>query len=293
MYNLPVYLWVVILVGTIGVPALTTVALYRGAAQTGRSSSRGTAQTNLPASRDATQANLPASRGTAQTDLLSSRNSAQTGIDREPARLLATVAAVLLGGWLLLSGVIAGRGWYDAPLGQQPPWLLVVVVGVAVALLAATRIPLVANAIAAPGTLGRLHLPHTMRVAGVVFVLMMALGHLPALFALPAGLGDMATGIAAPFVVRRLARGTGHRAAVWFNALGIADLVVALTLGGLTSFQLIAVTPSAQAIAELPLALIPTTTVPLLLALHITSLRRLAAVAKTHPTGTWQLSMEG
>ena len=32
-------------------------------------------------------------------------------------------------------------------------------------------------------------------------------GHLPALFALPAGLGDIAAGIAAPLVARRLARG--------------------------------------------------------------------------------------
>jgi hypothetical protein len=44
----------------------------------------------------------------------------------------------------------------------------------------------------------RLELPHTPRVAGVAFLLYMALGHLPALFALPAGLGDIAAGIAAP-----------------------------------------------------------------------------------------------
>jgi hypothetical protein len=234
MYNPPAYVWAVILAGTIGVPTLTTIALYRGAAA--------------------------------------------AGIGRRSALLLGAVAAALLGGWLVVSGVIAGHGWYNTPLGQQPPWLLIAVVGVTLALLAATRIPSAASAIAAPGTLVRLHEPHTIRVAGIVFLLMMALGHLPALFALPAGLGDMATGIAAPFVARRLANGTGHRAAVWFNALGIADLVVALTIGGLTSLQLIAVTPSAQAIAELPLTLIPTTTVPLLLTLHITSLRRLAAV---------------
>ena len=45
----------------------------------------------------------------------------------------------------------------------------------------------------------------------------MALGHLPALFALPAGLGDVAAGIAAPLVALRLAQGTGRRAALWFN----------------------------------------------------------------------------
>jgi hypothetical protein len=50
----------------------------------------------------------------------------------------------------------------------------------------------------------RLELPHTPRVAGVAFLLYMALGHLPALFALPAGLGDIAAGIAAPLVARKL-----------------------------------------------------------------------------------------
>jgi ABC-type multidrug transport system fused ATPase/permease subunit len=112
-------------------------------------------------------------------------------------------------------------------------------------------------------------------VAGVAFLLHLALGHLPALFALPAGLGDIAAGIAAPLVARRLAQGTGRRAALWFNAFGMTNLVVALTLGALTGFRLLSVTPSSAPISELPLALIPTATVPLFLVLHITSMSTL------------------
>jgi hypothetical protein len=123
-------------------------------------------------------------------------------------------------------------------------------------------------------------LPHSFRVAGVVFLLTMALGHLPALFALPAGLGDIAAGIAAPRVARRLAQGTGRRAALWFNAFGITDLVVALALGALTGF-LLNLTPSGQPNSELPLALIPTAVVPLLLALHITSVFALLRAPRT------------
>jgi hypothetical protein len=152
------------------------------------------------------------------------------------------------------------------------PWLPVAFVGFLGLLLALRRIPVVARALAAPGMVSRLELPHSFRVAGgVAFLLTMALGHLPALFALPAGLGDIAAGIAAPLVARRLAQGGGRRAALWFNAFGMTDLVVALTLGALTGFQLINVTPSGAPISELPLALIPTAAVPLLLALHITS----------------------
>jgi hypothetical protein len=101
------------------------------------------------------------------------------------------------------------------------------------------------------------------------------------LFALPAGLGDIAAGIAAPLVARKLAQGKGRRAALWHNAFGITDLVVAMTLGALTGYQLLNVTPSAAPLFELPLALIPTAGVPLLLALHITSVSALARAPRT------------
>jgi hypothetical protein len=136
----------------------------------------------------------------------------------------------------------------------------------------------------------RLELPHSFRVAGVVFLLYLALGHLPALFALPAGLGDIATGIAAPLVARRLAQGTGRRAALWFNAFGLTDLVVALTLGGLTGFGLLNVTPSSAPISELPLALIPTVGVPLFLVLHITSMATLARTPRPAPSAASPLT---
>ena len=55
----------------------------------------------------------------------------------------------------------------------------------------------------------------------------------------------------------------------------MTDLVMALTLGALTGFQLLNVTPSGAPISQLPLALIPTAAVPLLLALHITSVSAL------------------
>ena len=199
----------------------------------------------------------------------------RAGLGRSRAALLAGGVAVVLGGWFTASAVIAGHGWYHARLGHQVPWLPVAVAGFLALLLALRRIPVVARALAAPGMVSRLELPHSFRVAGAAFLLTMGLGHLPALFALPAGLGDMATGIAAPLVAYRLAQGTGRRAALWLNAFGMTDLVVALTLGALTGFGLLSVTPSSAAITELPLALIPTATVPLLFALHITSMTTL------------------
>ena len=194
----------------------------------------------------------------------------RAGLGRTRAVLLAGAAAVVLGGWLIASAVIASHGWY-----HTLPWFPLAVTGYLGLLLALRRIPVVSRALAAPGMVSRLELPHTPRVAGVAFLLYLAFGHLPPLFALPAGLGDIAAGIAAPLVMRRLAQGTGRRAALWFNAFGMTDLAVALTLGALTGFQLLNVTPSSAPITELPLALIPTATVPVFFALHITSVSAL------------------
>jgi hypothetical protein len=199
----------------------------------------------------------------------------RAGLGRRRASLLAGGAAVVFGGWFTASAVIAGNGGY-----HTLPWLPIAVVGFLGTLLALSRIPVVARALAAPGMVSRLMLPHSFRVVGVVFLLAMALGHLPALFALPAGLGDIAVAIAAPGVARRLAQGTGRRAALWFTAFGITDLVVALALGALTGFGLLNNTPS-QSNSELPLALIPTVGVPLLFALHMTSVIALRRASRT------------
>jgi len=206
----------------------------------------------------------------------------RAGLGRGRAALLAGASAVVFGGWFAASTAIAAAGSYHTQLGKQLPWLAIAPVSVLVALLATSRIPTVARALSAPDMASRLMLPHTFRAAGgLAFLITMGLGHLPALIALPAGLGDIAAGIAAPFVARRLARGTGHRGALWFEALGILDLLVALGLGGLTGFQLINVTPVNDAISALPLVLIPTVAVPLLLALHIVSSRQLLSAPRT------------
>jgi len=150
-------------------------------------------------------------------------------------------------------------------------------------LLAATRIPVVARILAAPGTPARLTMPHTLRVVGMTFLLVMAQGHLPAIFALPAGLGDIAAGLAAPFVARRLAHGGGRTRALWFNLFGLLDLVVALSIGflaGLGPWRPLEVTPSTEPLSLLPLALVPTVAVPLAIALHIVSLTRLRSAVQ-------------
>jgi hypothetical protein len=203
------------------------------------------------------------------------RGAVSAGSRRRGAGLLAGASAVVFASWFGASAVIAGQGWY-----RHLPWFPVAITGYLALLLALGRLPVVRRAVAAPGMTTRLMLPHSFRVAGVFFLSYLAAGHLPALFALPAGLGDITAGIAAPLVARRLSRGSGHRAAVWFNLFGILDLVVGMTLGALTAYPVLHVSPSSAAITELPLALIPTFTVPLMLTLHLTSLSRLFQPAR-------------
>jgi hypothetical protein len=115
-------------------------------------------------------------------------------------------------------------------------------------------------------------------------------------FALPAGIGDIAIGLSAPFVARRLARRADVAGAVRFNILGIADLVVALSvafLAGLGPVQVFHQAASTLPLASLPLALIPTVAVPVAIALHLVSLARLrcelprrqtSLIPAAHPT---------
>jgi hypothetical protein len=219
----------------------------------------------------------------ATTCLMLYRGAITAGLSRRTATAVAGTAAAVLGGWLLVSGLLARADVYHQASGQAAPWFGAAVAATLLGLLAATRLPLMARILAAPGTPARLALPHSLRVVGVTFLLVMAQGHLPAVFALPAGLGDIAAGLAAPFVARRLAQGGGRTRAVWFNLLGILDLVVALSVGflaGLGPWRPLEVTPATEPLSLLPLALVPTVAVPLSLALHLVSLRRLRAAAR-------------
>jgi hypothetical protein len=220
------------------------------------------------------------------------RGAIAAGIGRRAATTVTAATAAVLGGWLVVSALLAGAGVYSLDPGEVVPWLLVVFTATLTALLLATRIPLVSRILADPGMPARLALPHTLRVVGVLFLIVMALGHLPAAFALPAGLGDIAIGVAAPFVARRLARGNGHTGAVRFNVLGILDLVVAVSIAFLL-FEFVEVTPSTAPLRLLPLALIPTTAVPLAVALHIVSLRQLRTAARSREDRAGRLPAAG
>jgi hypothetical protein len=114
-----------------------------------------------------------------------------------------------------------------------------------------------------------------------------AAGRMPWQFALPAGTGDVATGIVAIVVAVQLAQNaSGARRATYVWCLfGIADLVVAIAMGAMTSPgrpHLLAFDAPNLLISSYPLVMVPTFGVPLALMLHglvLLRLRREAASA--------------
>jgi hypothetical protein len=137
---------------------------------------------------------------------------------------------------------------------------------------------------------------HLWRLVGLVFLALMMRGQLPALFAVPAGLGDILIAMTAPWVARTLdARGGRRRALIW-NLLGMADLVVAVGLGIMTSpgpANVFHTTPTSEVMTTFPMVLVPAFLVPLAFTLHVVSLWQLRFGAWRRETGAQRLSVRG
>jgi multisubunit Na+/H+ antiporter MnhC subunit len=240
MSTLPLYAWVIVLLGLMGTVAAICAGLWRGALN--------------------------------------------AGVGRRTATRVAVGVGIVWGSWGLVSAALADADVYRFQQTRAVPWIGVAVVAPLAVALAFSRTPFARRVLSEPDSLWRLTVPQFFRPVGAAFLVAMALGQLPAVFALPAGLGDIAIGVEAVFVARNLRRGIVDRRVVWFNILGLTDLMAAGAIGftaapGLA--RLLDVSPSTEAISLLPLALILTAIVPLATALHLLSLQKLAAAKAT------------
>ena len=194
---------------------------------------------------------------------------------------MAIAAGIVLSAWAALASTLAARGFFHQPVGGATPPvginLVVVLAGLALALAGSASLRRLL------GNQRSLILLNVWRLVGAVFLLLMAGGQMPALWALPAGIGDILIGVTAPWVASKLDAPGGRRRAIIFNLLGLADLVVAVGLGMTTSAgpaQLFHTTPTSDLATRFPLALVPTFLVPLAFTLHVVSLWQLLR-------GTW------
>ncbi|HVE96033.1 MAG TPA: hypothetical protein VNA67_03485 [Pseudonocardiaceae bacterium] len=194
------------------------------------------------------------------------------------------VSTTILLGWIGLLFVLAARGTFAAtPETANPAIALGIGIPIILGLwcLAASgRVRMLITAVPLPWLIA----VQFYRVLGVLFLVAYLWQLMPAEFALHAGIGDTLIGLTAPlvaYVVMRDLRSARLLARAW-NVLGIAELMLAVTLGFLTSpsaFQQLAFAMPNSLITRYPFVFFPTFVVPVSILLHAAALWRLRPVA--------------
>ena len=201
---------------------------------------------------------------------------------------IAVASGVVLAAWAIVTATLARRGFFQPPDLTSPPpvgiTLALVLLVLAVCLVVSPSLRrLLTNQ-------RNLILLNLWRLVGAVFLLLMVNGQMPALWALPAGIGDVIVGVMAPWIASRVDTPRGRRHAIIFTLFGMADLVVAVGLGVMTSpgpAQVFHTTPTSELATRFPLALVPTFLVPLAFVLHVISLSQLlGGTWAPHPAGS-------
>ena len=165
--------------------------------------------------------------------------------------------------------------------GYQPiflPLLILVPVGTA-ALFARTKAgKRFIDAVPQQGLIGI----QIFRVVGGSFLFLWTDGLMPGLFALPVGIGDILVGVFALVLAILIVRGNyPHLAIVGWNLFGLADHIMALSLGITTSpgpFQQFSIEQPNVLTVTYPVAIIPAFIIPLSFILHGLSLWKLRRV---------------
>jgi hypothetical protein len=205
---------------------------------------------------------------------------------------MRSIVVVVLALWLVVVFWLGAAGAFVRPPGTPPLPILIGAMAPVVLFLAAYRGSGAFRSFALSIDLPLATAIQAWRAAGLGFLALYAHGVLPGTFAWPAGMGDIAIGVTAPWVALALVRRPGFatsRVFVAWNLLGILDLVVAVSVGGLSS---ILATGAAGEVttapmARLPLVLIPAYLVPLFIILHLAALWQSGRQASTaHSGGT-------
>jgi hypothetical protein len=210
---------------------------------------------------------------------IAARSAAGFGRDRGGS---VGVAVIFLSFGFAASTAISAVGGFGAAAGKFAIVLLALslVVPLAVGVTLALASSSVRRLISQPEVQPNVVAVHALRfLEGSVFVAMVPLGVLPAIFALPAGLGDVLVGLGALAAVRWISSGRRGRV-IWWNLVGLLDLANATVLGLMTvpgPLHFLQTSPTSALLLASPLTIIPTFCVPIFVLLHLISLRYLMA----------------
>ena len=212
------------------------------------------------------------------------------------------VVGVVLAVWLALVFLLGAAGAFARPPGAVPLPIGLGVTAPVILFLTALRLSAAFRTFVLALDLPLVTGIQAWRFAGLGFLALYAHGVLPGFFAWPAGLGDIAIGLTAPWVtlglIRRSRFATSRVFVVW-NLLGILDLVVAVGTGALGAALAtgIAGEVTTAPMAQLPLLLVPAYLVPIFLMLHLAALfqaRRLAVAGHfPHPRSAQETPASG
>jgi hypothetical protein len=182
--------------------------------------------------------------------------------------------------WFATVVALTWQGVFQIQLAGVPFVLALAAVVPPLLYLAAYRLSPAVRAWVAGLDMGLIVGAQTFRVIGIVFLILWGQGQLPSVFALTAGLGDLAVGLVALGVVVAVER----RSAGWEGQVrllvivGMVDFVAAFAtaiLSGEGFPLLLEGEPLPVMMQSLPMALIPAFGVPSFMILHLMSLQKL------------------
>jgi hypothetical protein len=180
-------------------------------------------------------------------------------------------SAAVLALWLVGVMLLAANGAFRADAPDIPVALLATLAAGYLLLFSSTFRAILGN-IPQHWLIG----VQAFRILGGLFLVRYFQGELPGVFAIPAGVGDVLTGLFAPLVAYWWVAGKPYArtAAIAWNLFGMADLVNAVTLGVLTG--------GGGGGIVFPIVLIPTYAAPRAFLVHSYSLIGLLRKSSRH-----------
>jgi hypothetical protein len=203
----------------------------------------------------------------------------------------AGILSVALLGWFALAEVLGRQNIYWSVNNPTIPIvqfaiLIPIVVGLFL-LMRSARVARLVDAMPMSWLVGI----QFYRAFGLMFLILWWDGLLPWQFALPAGIGDVATGVLALVVAVMIARKIpgAHTATYAWCLFGIADLIVAVSTGAMTSpgrTHVLSLDAPNMLATAYPLVMIPTFAVPLSIILHGLCLWKLHRLRSQAPSAS-------
>ncbi|MBT8431535.1 MAG: hypothetical protein HKP43_06615 [Altererythrobacter sp.] len=197
-----------------------------------------------------------------------------------PSLSYSTPVWLITAVWFTTVMWLAIQGTFDAPAGEAP-----------IAMIAAAGVPPVLFWIAylAIPSLNRWVLSQDLaeltamqawRIIGAAFLFAWGVNVLPPIFALPAGIGDILVGVAAPVAALAVARASSNASkAAWGIVIaGMTDFIIVVSIGiGAREGMLLHLDGhlSTMAMGQAPFVLFPVFLVPAFIILHIMAIAKL------------------